>query len=430
MSENSFFPGKPAPPEFLIGHEYEIAISFDQIYQQGHLAIWGGPGIGKSSFLGLLASSQVWEENGLDPSKVVIAMMDCDNIHPFTPSGFWWEVLNAIKNAIKNQLNGTALETEIQKIFHQGEVTKDDLNQILLGIGREKKFLLLLVDNFDVALRENEEYTKADMQRFLSECRSLAVASPGGRHLSMVVTSLKRLNELGPKLNSKASPWYNHYLFVQLKPFKNPEIEELLGKVRMTLELREAIKEVAGGNPHLLQIAGFLLYRQRQIEIGANRHPDVEQFINHFQTSTQQIYQIIWERCSEIEQDILMLVALFDLKGRLHQKKRFDLSNLDLIFTQRERELKNLEEQGVIIYKQEDKKIVYSFASSMMQKWVIQEVWNTDNPFIEERERVLIQLISHKQLDQIKLIWEEKDQIISTIEWFGKLVAAFPKGFI
>ena len=430
MSENPFFPGKPVPPEFLIGHEYEIAISFDQINQQGHLAIWGGSGIGKSSFLGLLASSQVCEENGLDPSKVVITMVDCDNIHPFTPSDFWWEVLNAIKNAIKNQLNGTALEAEIQKIFHQGEVSKDNLNQILLDIGREKKFLLLLVDNFDFALQENEEYTKADMQRFLGECRNLAVASPGSRNLSMVVTSLKRLNELGPKLNSKASPWYNHYLFVQLKPFKDPEIEGLLGKVRMTLELQEAIKEVAGGNPHLLQIAGFLLYRQRQIEIKANRQPDVEQFINYFQTSTQQIYQIIWERCSEIEQDLLMLVAIFDLEGRLHQKKRFDLSNLDLMFTQRERELKNLEEQGVIIHKQEEKKIVYSFASSMMQKWVIQEVWNTDNPFIEERERVLIQLISHKQLEQIKLIWEEKDKIISTIEWFGKLVAAFPKGFI
>ena len=430
MSENPFFPGKPVPPEFLIGHEYEIAISFDQIYQRGHLAIWGGPGMGKSSFLGLLASSQVWEENGLNPSKVVIATMDCESIHPFTPSGFCREVLNAIKDAIKNQLNGTTLEAEIQELLHQGEVTKDKLKQILLDLGREKKFLLLLVDNFDFALQENEEYTKADMQRFLSDFRSLAVATAEGRNLSMVVTSLKRLNEIGPKLNSKASPWYNHYLFVQLKPFNNHEVEELLSKIRMTLELQEAIKEVAGGNPRLLQIANFLLYRQREMEVRANKHPNVQQFINNFEISTQQIYQMTWERCSEIEQALLMLVALFDLKGRLHQRRSFDLSNLDLIFTQRERELNNLKEQGLIIHKQEEKKIVYSFASSMMQKWVIQEVWNTDNPFIEERERVLIQLISHQQLKQIKSIWEQRDSIISTIEWFGKLVAAFPKGFI
>jgi hypothetical protein len=125
-----------------------------------------------------------------------------------------------------------------------------------------------------------------------------------------------------------------------------------------------------------------------------------------------------------------MLLALFNLKGRLHNKKNFDLGNIDLIFTQRGRELTNLEEQGLIICKQEKEKTVYSFTSLMMQRWVIQEVWNTNNPLIQEQEKVFLKLISHKQFHQIESIWKHKDEIISTVQWFGKLVAAFPKGLI
>ncbi len=427
MSNNPFVVGKPVTPEFFVGRKYEIAVSFAQISQRGHLAIWGGPGIGKSSILELLASPAVWEEHGLEPSEAVIALLSCENINPFTPSSFWREVLSVMKDNLESE---SALQTEIEKLLEQGQTTKDSLNKILQKLGKKHKFLVLLVNDFDVPLQDNEEYTEANMQQFLSECRSLAVASPGGKYLSMVVTSLKRLSELGPKLNPNASPWYNHYLFQQLKPLNDKEIEQLLGVMPMTLALREAIREIAGRDPRLLQIAGFLLYTQLETDKEANKVPNIQEFINNFETDTRHIFKTTWNRCSEIEQALLMLLALFDLKGHLHKKKNFDLGNIELIFTQRGRELTNLEEQGVIIRKEEEEKTVYSFASLMMQRWVIQEVWNTDNALIQEREKVFIKLISHKQLSQINSIWQHKDEVLSTIEWFGKLVAAFPSGLI
>ncbi|KYC38204.1 hypothetical protein WA1_38330 [Scytonema hofmannii PCC 7110] len=427
ISNNPFFPKKPVPSKFFVGRKYEIAVSFDQISQRGHLAIWAGPGMGRSSFLDLLASPAVWQEHRLDPSKAVIALLSCENIQPFTPSGFWREVLSVMKDNLESE---PILQAEIEQILVQGQTTKDSLNKILQRLGKKGKFLVLLVNDFDVALQENKEYTEANMQQFLSECRSLAVASPGGKSLAMVVTSLKRLSELGPKLNPNASPWYNHYLFQHLKLLNDREIEQLLGVMPMTLELREAIKEIAGGHPTLLQIAGFQLYAQLETDRKNNKVPDVQEFIKNFEKSTRHIFQITWGMCSEIEQSLLMLLALFHLNGRLHKKKNFDLSNIELIFTQRGRELTNLEEQGVIVCKKEQEKTVYSFASLMMQRWVIQEVWNTDVPLIQQREKVFLKLISHKQLSQINSIWQHKDEVLSTIEWFAKLVAAFPKGLI
>ena len=51
MTPNPFFPGKPVPTESFIGRKSEINFAFDQIYNRSHFAIWGGPGMGKSSFL-------------------------------------------------------------------------------------------------------------------------------------------------------------------------------------------------------------------------------------------------------------------------------------------------------------------------------------------------------------------------------------------
>jgi hypothetical protein len=432
-TRNPFIVGKPVPPEFFVGREDEIAVSFDQISSPAHLAIWGGPGMGKSSILELLASPAVWEKHGLDPSKAVIALLSCDDITPFTASGFWQKVLSVMKDNLESE---PLLETEIDQLLEQKQATWVNINNILQKLGKKQKFLVLLVNDFDVALQKNRKYTEANMQKFLSDCRRLAVNSQRGRYLSMVVTSLKRLSELSPKLNPNVSPWYNHYLFQQIKLLNDQEIEELLSVMPMTRELREAIKEIAGGHPTLLQIAGFLLYAQLETDRKANKVSDVQEFIKNFEMYTRHIFQITWDRCSEIEQTLLILLALFDLKGRLHNNKNFDLGNIDLIFTQRGRELTNLEEKGVIFCKIEKEKTLYSFTSLMMHRWVIQEMWNnnevrnTNNILIPKRQKVYIKLISDKQLHQIDSIWKQKDEIISTVEWFGKLVAAFPQQII
>ncbi|MBD2338348.1 ATP-binding protein [Calothrix sp. FACHB-156] len=419
---NPFFVSKSVPPEKFVGRTSEIAAAFDQIYNRSHLAIWGAPGMGKTSFLQKLASPAAWEEHGLDPSEAVIVLLNCENLSPFTPSGFWREVLSLLKEQLDSE---PKLQAEIDTLLTKGQTSKDSLRQILKKIGQQKKFLLLLIDDYDAALRENEEYTTADMEKFLSECRSLAVHSQERQYLSMIVTSLQRLNELGPKLNPNASPWYNHYLFQSLKPLTNKELTQLLNAIR-TQELREAIQEIAGGHPSLLQIAGFLLYRELQTE----KKPEVEAFIRDFESTTTHIFQNIWARCSDVEQTLLILMALSGLNGRLHRKKQFDLSGIDLIFTQRERELNKLEEKCVVVRTTIEEKSIYLFTSSIMERWVIQEIWNTDDAWLKNRERVFLNLMSHQQVKKFKTaiswLWQHKNDVPPILEWFSKVLALFP----
>jgi hypothetical protein len=426
MSQNAFIVGKPVPPERFVGRESEIAAAFDQIYNRSHLAIWGGPGMGKTSFLQKLESPEAWEDHGMDSSQAVIVRFSCESIVPFTPSKFWGEILSNLKEKLEGE---SALQAEIDTILEAAEKTKDNLRQVLRKLGKQSKYLVLLIDDFDVALDTNEQYDEDAMQRFLSECRTLTVHSAEGQHLSMIVTSLKRLNELGPRLNANASPWYNHYLFLRLKTFNNSEIDRIF-KILIIPDLREAIKENTGGHPSLLQISGFLLYRDL---LTANA-PSVEKFVSDFENVTQQIYQNIWDRCSEVEQTLLILMALSALKGRLHKQRQFDVSGIELIFSQRERELIKLEEQGVVTHTVDEGKNIYSFTSSTMERWVIQELRQTDDKWLQAREKVFLNLMSRQQLEKlntaIKWLWNNQDKIPQIIEWFGKLIATFPKGFI
>ncbi|MFM6498049.1 MAG: ATP-binding protein, partial [Dolichospermum sp.] len=72
---NPFFPGKPVPPEHFVGRTSEIDFTFDQIVNRNHCAIWGGPGMGKTSFLRKIASEQALTEHGIDPSQAVVVLL-------------------------------------------------------------------------------------------------------------------------------------------------------------------------------------------------------------------------------------------------------------------------------------------------------------------------------------------------------------------
>ncbi|MHC5860663.1 hypothetical protein [Nostoc sp.] len=222
--------------------------------------------------------------------------------------------------------------------------------------------MVLLVDDYDAALIQNQEYSEENMQQFLSECRNLAVHLEPKRNISIIVTSKKRLNDLGPRLNPNASPWYNHYLFRQIKPFDNTEIEQFLQPFLqpfnkpITTELQQAIGEIAGGHPSLLQIASFLLYQ----ELRNTTSPQVEEFVREFESSTRYFFDNTWQRCNIQDQNLLMLMALAKLRGRL-ERRRYDLKDVDLIFTQNERNLTKLEEQGVIKRTPNNGNIAYLF---------------------------------------------------------------------
>ncbi|NJR53112.1 MAG: ATP-binding protein [Leptolyngbyaceae cyanobacterium CSU_1_3] len=426
IAHNPFIVGRPVPPAFFTGRVSEIETAFDQILGKSNLAIWGGPGVGKSSFLELLASPNAWKLRGHDPSQAVIVLLSCLGVNPFKGTNFWREIMTMMKDALDGEAE---LQAEITTLLDQDNTTKDSLRSILRHLGKRGKFLVLLVDDYDAALRPQEGYTDNDIATFLSDCRNLASHSRERQFLSMVVTSIRRLNELGPTLKPGGSPWYNHYLFQPLKSFTETEAAALLGSLPMTPALRDGIREIADGNPALLQNAGHLLYR----ELRSGHIPDAQAFAKDFQRATEHYFEDIWNLANEIEQTLMMLVALSTLKGRL-QKKRYDLGDVDLVFSQKERELTDLEERGVLVSSLQDSKRWYSFASSMMEWWVIEEIENSDEAALQKREKVFLNLMSHKQAEHVtkavRWLWQHREEVPSALEWIGKVSAALPKGLI
>ncbi|MCL2925842.1 MAG: hypothetical protein MGF17_14825 [Trichodesmium sp. MAG_R04] len=145
-----------------------------------------------------------------------------------------------------------------------------DIRKILGDIGEKDKFLLLLLDDYHLILRTPKDYPKGqktspEMQRFLNGLRNLAVHRTGGQYFSTVVTAFQRLDELGPALTRGGSPWYNHYLYVDLKPFSQEDIDNYFfnpdGHFFISMPdniSKEEVLEITGRYPILLQDAGYI----------------------------------------------------------------------------------------------------------------------------------------------------------------------------
>ena len=433
LQGNLFFPSQIVPPERFVGRSNEIATAFDQISSngtsRGHLAIWGGPGMGKSSFLELLTSEQIWHLYQQDYAKAVIVYFSCFMLQPFTPAAFWREILNQLHDQLEES---NPLTSKIKYLLEKETVTKDDLRHVLKQIGQHGQFLLLLVGDYDIALRTNAQYSEEDMENFLGDCRNLAYHHKEKKFLSMVVSSLRPLDALGPHLTPDRSPWFNHYLYVPLGPLTDLEVDMLLSGMPMTPALKMVIRDIAGGNPTLLQNAGYVLYsRLRNGEI-----PNAQEFFDEFLSRTQHFFRATWAAINETERTLLMLIALSGLKGRLRDK-HYDLGDIDRIFSQKERELIDLRYWGVVVREMHQGKVMYSFASSVMEWWVIKEIeaiaGNTQLS-LEERQKVFVNLMSKKQAAQVTkailYLWDHKDEIPAVVEWLGKVVGAFSKGFV
>ena len=129
----------------------------------------------------------------------------------------------------------------------------------------------------------------------------------------------------------------------------------------------------------------------------------------------------------------MMLVALTELQGKL-PNKNFDLGDIKNIFSQKEIELKVLIERGILQQVQKEDLVSYSFASSIMEWWVVKQILNSNDLDLQDRQKVFLNLMSHKQAEKltssIRWLWQNRDKVPSILEWVGKLVAAIPKGAI
>ncbi len=445
FQRNPFYVGGAVPPEYFVGRQPEINSAFDAIYKHEHLAIYGSHGMGKSSLLRFLAWPKTWQAYGCNSADAFIVFLNCAEIQPFTSAGFWKKVLRLLKEPV---VGSEALQTEIDQLLNKDILGIDDLRGVLSLIGQQNKFLVLLIDEYDTALYVNDSYTMANMQSFLSDFRNLATHGEESRYLSTIVVSLKSLinPDLGPTLLPNASPWHNHYKFRYLKPFTEKDVTLLLSRLpaQWMPDLLAGVQEICGRHPALLQNACTLLYETWRDRITQS----VAEFATEFESATRQFFQGIWNESSEDEKSLLRLIALSRLDGRLNQRRKYKLDGVDTILSQRQGELRVLEERGILLRKTititkessvfrrnalPEEKEVYIFFSSIMEWWVVKEIERNPNlPDLSTREKVFLNL-SSLQVEQmraiLKQVWQYKDTAQSIAGWVGGLSGAFVKGF-
>jgi hypothetical protein len=422
--QNPFTVGRPVMPDRFVGRTAELAAALDQIIGRSNIALWGGPGMGKTSLLNMLADPKQWAMRGYDAQGAVMVAFSCLSFTPFTANDFWREILQQLHDHadIKQGLKFTIaplLQTP----------SKDNLRSVLRQLGKEGQYVVMLIDDYDAVLQTNPSYSETDIVMLVSDCRNLCANAMERAYCSMVVTSTRRLNELGPKLQPGSSPWYNHYLFLPIKPFSEADTLTLMAGLPMTPGLRDGIKEMCDGHPALLQNAGHLLFRT----LRSGQIPSPLDFAQEFQRSTQHLLEAQWQLAKEDEQTLMMLIALIHLQGRLN-RNAYDLKDLPVVFSQKERELLDLVDQGVLVSRGRTGELAFAFASSIMERWVIEELENANEEWLTARQKIFLNLMSHRQAqtvtNAIRWLWNHREQIPSILEWLVKLSAAFPKGLI
>ena len=419
---NPFYVGQPVPNQQFIGRELQVNAAFDQIFKRGHLAVYGGKGMGKTSLLDYIAAPEIWQEQGLDLSPIFLIKLDCKSFDSFTSTCFWRKILSKLKDKYKDN---NILNPLITKLLKQPKLGNNELCLLLRKIGQQDKLLVLLLDNYDMVFSAKNSHEDAEGLLFVRELRNLA-DSEEGQCLSTVVTSLKPLNQMV----SNSHGLFDNYLFKNLKPFDNNEMtafcQQFNPQGMFNETLWQEIEKITDGHPALLQRAGFELYQILSLE----QKLDLDKFANDLSINTEHLIEYIWSNSTEDEQMLLMLIALSNLKGRL-SRKEYNVGDLDKILEGKTEQsyLNKLEARGVIYRAKKQDKTDYSFTSSMMEWWVIKEIENSDATELARREKLFGKLkrLNAKQIMKVmRLVWERKDAILNAAKWLVKLKDMWP----
>ena len=370
MPPTKFFPYDLVPPDKFVGRTSELYTIFDQINNRGHAAIYGSYGMGKSSLLNYIKSPNFWEEKGLNFSEALIVYYICEA--PFTPKSFWQEVLKELRNEAEGDSD---LQSQIDELLKAETIEIRDIRKILRHIGKKDKFLLLLLDDYHVILSTPENYINnldksKEIQTFLSGLRNLAVHSTEGQYFSTVVAAFQKLDELGPEIPRGGSPWYNHYLYVDLKPFSQEDIDRYFFDPNEIFCIsipeniqKEKVLEITGKYPILLQHAGYIFSKLEQ-------DINISTFKAKFKNQTEQIFKDIWRDLTADEQNLLLRIVIDNLNGEVSGKS-YSVDDIDKVFDRNRYTLTNLQQKGVIYKNPEQDK--YNFSSSLMEDLVVQE---------------------------------------------------------
>jgi hypothetical protein len=394
--------GKFVPAKDFIGRKEEFRIVVSQILNSSDWVFYGSHAMGKTSFLKYLAAPETWQkqdENNFLVNNYFFVYLNCKSIDNFTFSIFWQEILNELISKTD------FMQSEINQFLQESDLNKNHVKQILQRIKNQGKFLVLLLDNYDGIFEQNND--NDEILKFLKEFQHLKEHELGNC-LSTIMTASKPLSEV-------ASKDMHDYLAHPSKPFKtfgNVEIVDLWGKMPDLLkqkeDLRKIVQEITGGYPALVQMLCFSLYNQLK-DLTQEQTPTIETFKtleSEFNDFAEKTLRYIWESLNDTQKGLLILIALYDVRGKIDKKDYYvgDIEDI-LADSKYKSNIENLKTRGIILFNSvksekniKQKREVYYFAASTMQEWVIREIAGNNQTQVAERERIFL-IMTKRQLN-------------------------------
>jgi tetratricopeptide (TPR) repeat protein len=356
---NPFVGGSIAAEEQFVGRRAELSVVVDHVLNRGFLALYGEQGIGKTSLLRRLTAPDVWSLSDRQAAPPVVVYFNCQQavLPTFSPTRFWQE----LAREVQDQAAGSeALSASLPE-----SLPLEGLQSALRRLSKESRHILLLLDDFDVALQPASSYPRDKVLHFLLTLSSLVDTS--SRPASFVVASRLPLSDSELVREAPTRFWYSEILHERLGRFNDHEVQQLIERMPLQYGLepveREWVDQVAGRYPLLLQAALSTLFRAKADE----GRFELRQATQAFATVVEPFFADLWRLSTGPERAVMTLIALRNLKGRTG----LDVNTwraLNDVLSQQERALRSLERRELVVRPE------LALVSSVLEWWIIKEI--------------------------------------------------------
>ena len=314
---NPFFYGNPVPPDQFINRRRPLQRIVNRILNSGQsTAIIAGPKMGKTSLLEYLQAPETQADlYGGNQTRLTFNFIDTQMLGgQFTQAEFWRRALMPLEQHIQS-----APHTPLAKhyrICQQNNFGAFTLERFFRQLGRDKRRLVLLLDEFDLLLH----HPTLNSAEFFGSLRALSSRSRGA--LTLVIASrqpLSALNANTQRFNPTGSPYFNTFAEIHLQPFPRKDAADLLERGEFAEKDRKFILSLAGRHPYLLQLTAAAMWD----EINQGESAPAQRYLavsNRVYQESKFHFTDTWRTWTPEMRKIIITVALAQIPILLNNK--------------------------------------------------------------------------------------------------------------
>ena len=367
MSTNPFTYGKPiSDPARFFGRQPEV----EQIYSRlsntefESSSLVGERRIGKTSLLYYVKHTDIRRAHGFDPERFIFIYVDLSIVvQSDTPKRLWqWLLREMTSNCLDDQV-----KQFIDGIRSPEMIDNFALEDLFHCVDERGQHVVFLLDEFE-NVTKNQNFD-AD---FFYQLRSLAIH----HKLALVTSSRSELIELCHSDTIRASPFFNIFANINLRPFSEAEARQLLSAtlegtgIAFSEAETSALLRLAGCHPYFLQAAGHFLFDACTHNLAPQER--LASLQRRFREEATPHLADFWKNSSDPEKIMLTAVAMLERKGKADGHS-FSLRQLRELYSRSDQTLTHLEKRGLLVARGD----ALSLFNTLFGEWIISEITNT-----------------------------------------------------